>query len=227
MDAVLVAAAVGVRRGPRWLLAPTSVTVVPGEVRVVAGDPGHGHTALALALAGRLSVDAGRVSLGRSERPKVLQRAVALVDVAGVSEPDDANRVTTVLGEELAMAGQRAGRRRVRRWLAEHQLSGLVGRRMEDVSVADRVTLLARTAALRPGVRFLVLTLPESHGGDVDDWLPTLSGLAADGLGVLVTTSAGVARHLDLPTVALGNADEPAPAPERAPTHRASEGDPA
>jgi ABC-type transport system involved in cytochrome c biogenesis ATPase subunit len=39
------------------MLAPTTVEVAAGELVIVHGDPGHGHTALALALAGRLVPD--------------------------------------------------------------------------------------------------------------------------------------------------------------------------
>nr|WP_284289005.1 hypothetical protein [Angustibacter aerolatus] len=51
------------------MLQPTSLTATTGEVTLVAGQPGHGHTALALALAGRLVPAGGSVEPGRRPRP--------------------------------------------------------------------------------------------------------------------------------------------------------------
>jgi ABC-type transport system involved in cytochrome c biogenesis ATPase subunit len=206
--AVLRAEHVGVRRGRTWMLAPTTVEVAAGELVIVHGDPGHGHTALALALAGRLVPDEGTVTLDGRADARALQSAVALVDVPGVSEPDDVNRLRTILGEELAMARRRHSRDDVRRWLDAHRLGAHADDRMEDLPTGARVAALAEVAAERPGVQFLVLTLPETRGGVPEDWLPGLTGLTNEGFGVLVTTSDGVARHLPHAKVRLGNAAE-------------------
>jgi ABC-type transport system involved in cytochrome c biogenesis ATPase subunit len=205
-SAVLRADHVGVRRGRTWMLAPTTVEVTAGELVIVHGDPGHGHTALALSLAGRLAPDEGTVTLDGVADPAALQAAVALVDVPGVSAPDDVNRLRTILGEELAMARQGHRRDDVRRWLDAHGLGTHFDDRIEDLPTGARVAALAEVAAERPGVRFIVLTLPESHGGVPEDWLPGLTGLTNEGFGVLVTTSNGVARHLPHAKVPFGNA---------------------
>jgi ABC-type taurine transport system ATPase subunit len=188
------------------MLAPTTVEVTAGELVIVHGDPGHGHTSLALALAGRLVPDEGSVTLDGRADPKALQAAVAMVDVPGVSAPDDVNLLRTILGEELAMARRPHRRNDVRRWLDEHRLGEHVDDLMENLPTGARVAALAEVAAERPGVQFLVLTLPENHGGVPEDWLPGLTGLTNEGIGVLVTTSNGVARHLPHEKVAFGNA---------------------
>ncbi|MCW2781253.1 MAG: hypothetical protein JWR35_1702 [Marmoricola sp.] len=190
------------------LLRPTSLQLETGDLLIAYGDPGHGHTALALTLAGRLEPHEGTVTLDGDAKRTHLQRAVALVDVPGVSEPDDNLPLTTIVGEELAMAHHSAGRRHVRRWLDEQGLGDYVGDRMEDLSTGARVKALARLAALRKDVSFLVLTLPERHGELATNWLGTVRALADDGFGVLVTTSVGVAEPLLERTTALGNMED-------------------
>ena len=200
---VLTARGVAVGGAHRPLLLPTDLTLRTGEVLVAAGDPGHGHTALALALAGRLRHE-GAVEVDGDSGVRRLQRAVALVDVPGVSEPDAAVPVAAVVGEELAIAGRHAGRSAVRTVLEGRELESFSHKRFDALDVGARVALLCDLAARRPEVRFVVLTLPDRHGGTPESWLPALRDAAHAGLGVLVTTGVGTARLLDLPTVAIG-----------------------
>src|SRR6478752_7476332 len=192
---VLSATAVTVGGRPRAMLPPTDVELHTGEVRAVVGEPGHGHTALALVLAGRLRPDSGDVSLDGSVLDRTRQAAVALVDVPGVSEPDEVVPIGTILGEELAMAGQPARRRAVRAWAPEAPLA----RRTEDVPPAQRTELLLLAAALRSGVRFLVLTLPDRFGVTPGQWQPVAAGIARRGYGVLVTVGETSRHLLDVP----------------------------
>ena len=67
-----------------------------------------GPLALALALAGRLRLTGGTVALGEDPSPGALQAAVVLVDVPGVTEPDDSVPFRVVVAEELALAGRRS-----------------------------------------------------------------------------------------------------------------------
>lgn len=198
---------VEVTQGHRVLLPATSLTVKAGELVVVAGDPGPGHTLLALALAGRLDHFDGAVSYAGSPDRKARQKAVALVDVPTVSEPDDAVPLRTIVGEELAMARRPAGRRHVQNWLAGENFEQYADARIEDLPAAVRTTALARLAEQRPGVEFLVITLPERNGGLPADWWG-LAGHATDaGFGVVVTVSLGTAERIDHEPVLLGNAE--------------------
>jgi len=206
----LEAVGVWVADSRRTLLEPTSVAVRSGEVVVVHGDPGHRHTLLALALGGRLVPSGGELCVDTDHDPAARQRQVALVDVPGVSEPDDVIGLTTIVGEELAMAGKPAGRTHVDQWLTGNGLRPYRDDRIEDLPPGLRTTALARLASLRPGVQFLVLALPERTGIDPQGWLAEAATLAAAGFGVLATTSTGVALHLqrerpDSGTVAFGN----------------------
>lgn len=199
---VLSAARVTVGGRPRAMLPPTDVELHTGEVRAVVGEPGHGHTALALVLAGRLRPDSGSVSLDRSVLERTRQSSVALVDVPGVSEPDELVPFGTVLGEELAMAGQPARRSAVRAWAPDLA----PGRRTEDVPAARRTELLLRAAALRSGVHFLVLTLPDRWGVTPAEWGPVADELARHGCGVLVTVGETSRHLLEVPHTDLGGA---------------------
>ena len=113
---VLIATGLGIDGRHRPMLPATDVELRSGEVRAVVGEPGHGHTALALVLGGRLLPDRGTATLDGSALEFTRRHAVALVDVPGVSEPDDVVPIGTVLGEEFAMAGLPARGRAVRAW---------------------------------------------------------------------------------------------------------------
>ncbi|KQX69748.1 hypothetical protein [Angustibacter sp. Root456] len=201
---ILTGRAVAVGGGHAPLLEPTDVIVRTGEAVAAVGDPGHGHTALALALAGRLAHE-GSVDVDGDSRARHLQRAVALVDVPGVSEPDGALPVTTVVVEELATAGLSTRRSAVHDVLAELGLAQ-PPHRFDALDARTRVALLAGLAARRPDVRFLVVTLPERHGATPEAWLPPLHALAAKGLGVLVTVGLGTGRLIHLPAAEIGGA---------------------
>jgi hypothetical protein len=194
------------------LLAPTTASVSTGEIVAVYGDPGHRHALFALALAGRLAGSGGEVDIDGDHSAETRQRQVALVDVPGVSEPDDVSALTTIVGEELAMAGQPAGRSHVDHWLTTNALRPYRDDRMEDLPAGLRTVALARLASLRPGVQFLVLALPERNGIDAETWLQDAIALAEAGFGVLATMSTGIARHVErdhpgVRTVPFGNAE--------------------
>ena len=188
-EGLLSAHAVRVGTSTHPLLPETTLELRAGSVLVAVGAPGHGHTALALALAGRLRLDEGSVDLDGETSPEVLQRAVALVDVPGVSEPDGTLPLRTVVGEELAVAGLPASRRDVLAWLTERGLDPLATSRFEDVPAAHRTRVLAELAARRPGVRYLVVPLPERHGHGPAAWAEQAGRLAAAGVGVLITAT--------------------------------------
>lgn len=204
----LRATGVRARQGARDLLPTTSLTLREGEVAVAVGPPGGGHTSLALALAGRLRLDAGRVEMDGDASPRVLQGAVALVDVPGVSEPDEMVPFRTILGEELAMAKRRPSGVAIDRWLGEYDLATDIT--TEAVPPRPRLEILGRMAALRPGTRFLVLTYPERLGLPAGDWLDIASDLAGAGPrpGVLVTASRAAVIPSGVRTFTIGPTEE-------------------
>ena len=183
------------------VLGPTSLTVGMGERLLVAGGPGHGHAALALAAAGRMRTDAGTVLLDGSGDRRTLARAVALVDVPGVSEPIASVPLHAVVGEELAVARRPSGRAAAAAWLDQHGLSPWERSRFEHVPPAARTMLLAELTALRPGVRFLVLVLPDRHGAPPATWWEQAGRLTGRGLGVVAQCAPAAAALLGVPAV--------------------------
>jgi energy-coupling factor transporter ATP-binding protein EcfA2 len=205
-------------RGPHApMLRPTSVTVAERRLTLVAGDPGVGHVALSLAVSGRLRPDGGEVRLdGRQvyvggNAEAALRRRVAVVDTPGVTEPDDPLPVRTVAGEELAIAGRKAGRRAVRTWLDEQGAGEFADARFEHLPVDVRTRLVAELTAARPDVRMIVLTLPDRFGGDPRDWYDVARDLAGRGYGVLVTCSDTSARVLGVDASRFGETVQPEP----------------
>ena len=166
--------AISGRRGV--LLEPTSLTLHTGERHLVTAEPGPSHSALALVLAGRMRPTSGRVTID------------------GAAD-EDALPVGTVVGEELALAGLPAGPRAVSSWLEGH---GVPSRHVHfgELEPLTRTRVLAELAAARPQVRYLVLTLPERHGGDPAGWWDLAAELADRDHGVLVQTTTTTARVL-------------------------------
>ncbi len=181
------------------LVLPTTFVAPPTRVTTVAGDPGYGQVALALALAGRMPLADGRVLLDGSAERGVLRRHVALVDVPEVSAPEDGLAVHHVVAEELAFAGRPSGRRAVADFLDRHGVLASADAPFERLAPEERVRVLASAAAERAATRVLVLTVPDRRGGDPHLWWPVVTGLAADGLTVVVQLTHATLRQLGLP----------------------------
>ena len=187
------------RRVP--MLETTSLTVASGECVLLAGEPGHGHTALALVATGRLAPFTGTVALVADDGATTtstadLRRATAVVDVPGISEPDEALTVGDVVAEELSLAGRRSLPGDAKRWLDAHDLLDRRAERIDELHGAVRTALLASLASERKDIRFVVLTLPDRHRGEPTGWWSVAESLASLGYGVLVQCNRSSARDL-------------------------------
>jgi ABC-type hemin transport system ATPase subunit len=171
-------------------------TAPPGEVTVVATDPGIPQVALALAIGGRVELLRGRVSIGGAADLADLQLRTRLVDVADVTAPEDSIALQAVVQEELALAERPASRKAVAAFLRAHDLSDRAARPWEQLPAGTRTSLLLELGAMHPQVRVLVLAGPERHGGDHVRWLDTCQRLAETGLTVIVLTTAASAAAL-------------------------------
>ncbi len=197
MQIVLDGVAVQGRRDP--MLAPFDLTLRTGEAVLVAAEPGHGHTALALATTGRLVPSSGRVTLEgapTTRPPLTLADVSAVVDVPGVSEPVESIPVHTHVAEDLALARRRTLPRDVAGWIAAHGLDDVARLRVDQLDALTRTRMLVALACERPDVHFLVLTLPDRHGGAPAGWWGAACDAAAAGYGVLVQCSRASARLL-------------------------------
>lgn len=181
------------------LLAPTSFTVSTGEVVLLAAEPGHGNTALALAVGGRLTPVEGEVRLEdtpETRPPLTLRDVVALVDVPGVSEPEHSLHVSTQAAEALAVAHRPSWRSDVRRWLDTLGLGHTYETRIDQLAPLERTTLCVGAATEMADVHFLMMTLPDRHGGAAAGWWELALDAARAGYGVIVTSSRASARIL-------------------------------
>lgn len=168
------------------LLPPTDGVLTDDGPAVVAVGGERGPMLASLIAGGRLVPDRGSVLLDGSDDVAALRRAVALVDTPTVAEPTGGLPVGAVVREELVFAGRRG-----RRVDAEQVLAGLglrlwYPRPFADLPAGPRFRLLLTLAARRPGVRALVLTAPERHGGSTADWLSPARDLTRAGTPVLV-----------------------------------------
>jgi energy-coupling factor transporter ATP-binding protein EcfA2 len=199
-------------RGPHApLLRATSVAVRDHELVLLSGYPGPGHVAVSLALSGRLRPDGGEVRVDGQDDDAVLRRRVAVVDTPGITEPDDALPVKAIVGEELAIAGRKAGRKAVQEWLTEHGGAEHAERRFEHLPVDVRTRLLAELTVARAEVEVVIMTMPDRFGGDPHEWYALGRELAGRGYGVIVTCAEASARLLGVPAAQLGSVDQPEP----------------
>lgn len=182
------------------LLRPTSVRVRDGEVVLVTGEPGAGHTSLALALGGRIRPNHGTVTLdGQTDLAK-LRKIVALVDAPSVNEPEDGLRLRDAVAEELM-----AGRKQAERWLTDQAAGGYAQARVENVPADVRTRLLTELAATRPGVRALMIDTPDRHTSNHGTWWPVATRMAERGLAVVVLVEPAAAAAVPLTPAFLGD----------------------
>lgn len=202
---------VGVNGPHGPLLQPTSLQVRGGELAVVTGEPGDGHTSLALALAGRIRPSHGEVTLDGRSDAAALRRHVALVDTPDVNEPEDGLRLRDAIGEELSHARQRASRKSVQDWLTAQEAASYARERVENIPPDVRTRLLIEAAAARPGVQALMITEPDRHTSDPGTWWPLAMRQAERGLAVVVLCAPATTYALPTPAARLGQTDQPSP----------------
>jgi ABC-type cobalamin/Fe3+-siderophores transport system ATPase subunit len=187
------------------LLRPTSLRVRSGELALVNGEPGDGHTTLALALAGRIRPSHGTVTVDGRNDPASLRKRVAVVDAPAVNEPEAGLKLADAFAEELMPANRKA----VRQWLHDQAAGEFVNERVENIPAQVRTRLLVEAAAARPGVEALMITEPDRHTSDTASWWELAARQAEQGLAVVVLCTATHA----LPTTParLGQEDQPSP----------------
>lgn len=207
----LKAHAISVQGPHAPMLHATSVSVSDHQLVLLAGYPGPGHVAASLGLSGRLKPDGGDVQLDGETAGRVLRRRVAVVDAPGITEPDDALSVRTIVGEELAIAGHKAGRKAVHDWLTEHEWAEFADRRFEHLPVGVRTEMLAELTVARPEVKFVILTMPDRLGGDPHEWYGVGRELASRGYGVIITCADASARLLGVEAAQMGSVNPPDP----------------
>jgi ABC-2 type transport system ATP-binding protein len=174
---VLTATRAGVRHHRRWLLRDLDLTIDAGETVAVTGPPGSGRTSTLLALARKLRLSAGQVSLSGP---------AALAHVTGVNDPEPVFTVREHVDERLALLG------RPRREAAAVDLHGLDplarGRDLTPYQKQVLGVILARLA----GPSLIALDGVDSglDAGEQAALWALLGEVAAQGVAVLVTARA-------------------------------------
>lgn len=179
------------------MLDPVTLRLEAGTRLLVVAEPGHGHTALALVATGRMVPDDGDVLLDGIPDLALLRQVSAVVDAPNITEPDDALTVAGMAAEGLSLAGHRATPGAVTRWLTTNDFVEQRGLRIDQLDPPTRLSLLMGLAAADPAVRYLVLTLPDRHGGSPADWWDLAGQYAALGYGVLVECTPASAHVLE------------------------------
>ena len=186
--------ALGDERTP---VLPSFSAVLPDDAPAFAAAEGERGPMLAsLIAAGRLIPDRGTVLLDGVADPAALRRAVVLVDTPVVAEPPAAMPVGSIVREELRFAGLPSRRRSIEETLDRFDLLHWRRRPIGDLLPDDRLRLLLGLAAARPGVRALVLTAPERHGGRAETWVALAQEYADRGMPVLVLGGAAAVEVL-------------------------------
>ncbi|SDQ38333.1 ATP-binding cassette domain-containing protein [Actinopolyspora saharensis] len=204
MEIVATGVEVAGPHGP--LLEPTSLHVRSGELLLVAGPPGSGRTALALALSGRLRPDSGTVLRNGHASPVRLRRTTAVVDSAGITEPEGSVELSEAVAEGLGLAGRPFGRRAVHRWLSERGLHHSARKRFEQLAPELRTRVLLDLARTARGTEALILDCPDRHGGDPLSWYTAARETATHGYAVVALCAPQTARELNVRPIRIGSA---------------------
>jgi hypothetical protein len=202
-------------------LPETSLVFESGRVTVAVAETGDHPTVLSLVASGRMVPDSGSVTLDGIADAALVRERIALVDAPEVSDPAADLLLRSVVTEELMYAGRSTSRDTVAAVIEQAGGAAYAGLRMGDVPAAVRVRVLAELAAFRRGVRALVITSPDRHGGDPREWLAVAADLAARDFAVLVVCGAASAEIVG-PLLPALPADSEEPAAEYAPAHAAA-----
>ena len=159
-----------INKGRIPIIEPTSLRIKQGDLTLIVGETEVSQVAFALSLAGRMKLSSGSVKIDNEENPELLQEMVALVDVPNISEPDDVMKLETIVGEELAIAGQKAMPKHARAFLQQNMISKYAKETFETLPNKIRYDVLMKLASIRPNTKVLLLVEPDRLGGKPEIW---------------------------------------------------------
>ena len=96
-------------KGPHGIVfGPVSLAVASGEALAIVGDGGSGRTSLLLALAGRLRLAGGHVSLdGHPDDLQAVRRAVAVARAGQLTDLDELWTIGEAIAHRVVLASDR------------------------------------------------------------------------------------------------------------------------
>jgi ABC-type branched-subunit amino acid transport system ATPase component len=159
-----------INKGRIPIIEPTSLRIKQGDLTLIVGETEVSQVAFALSLAGRMKLSSGSVKIDNNENPELLQEIIALVDVPNISEPDDVMKLETIVGEELAIAGQKAMPKHARAFLQQNMISKYAKETFETLPNKIRYDVLMKLASIRPNTKVLLLVEPDRLGGKPEIW---------------------------------------------------------
>ena len=159
-----------INKGHIPIIEPTSLRIKQGDLTLIVGETEVSQVSFALSLAGRMKLSSGSVKIDNEENPELLQEMVALVDVPYISEPDDVMKLETIVGEELAIAGQKAMPKHARAFLQQNMISKYAKETFETLPNKIRYDVLMKLASIRPNTKVLLLVEPDRLGGKPEIW---------------------------------------------------------
>ena len=195
----------GVSKGRAERALPeTSLTFETGRVTLAVAETEQRPTVLGLLASGRMRADTGEVLLdGRKDAAGIRRRLE-------VSEPAPAVTVAGVVAEELMFAGASPNPFAARRWLDDLGLGELAATPIGNIEPAARIRILLELAALRKGVEGIVLTSPDRHGGEPQNWWRVATEFAERGYAVLAIAGRASMSVLTVEDDASTPGDDPA-----------------
>lgn len=174
----------GVSKQPA--LGTVSLAYGTGEAVLARAETEQRPSVLGLIASGRMKPGSGTVAIDGKEDSGVIRRSIALVDAPDVCDPAPNVTVAGVTSEELMFAGKPSGPGATKRMLATLGFDSHARDAIGQVSPTVRIRLLVELALLRDGVRGVVITAPDRHGGDPNVWWHIALDVASRGYAVLV-----------------------------------------
>ena len=185
-----------INKGHIPIIEPTSLRIKQSDLMLIVGETEVSQVSFALSLAGRMKLSSGSVKIDNEENPELLQEIIALVDVPNISEPDDVMKLETIVGEELAIAGQKAMPKHARAFLQQNMISKYAKETFETLPNKIRYDVLMKLASIRPNTKVLLLAEPDRLGGKPEIWWKIAKKYNKLGFTVVVQCRESSARIL-------------------------------
>ncbi len=196
-------------------LPPTTASFQTGEVTLARAETEQRPTVLGLIASGRMRPDAGTVTIDGGTDYAAMRRRIALIDAPDVCEPASDVTVAGIVAEELMFAGRASNPIAVNRALTELDVSTYSRYAIGTIPPTVRIRLLAELALMRDGVEGLVITSPDRHGGDPNEWWELARRLAARDIAILIVAGDASAAAIAASTLVARLDDATTPRTDR------------
>jgi ABC-type sugar transport system ATPase subunit len=178
------------------VLQGVSLAVAPGEVIGLVGHNGAGKSTLMRLISGAANPDSGTIVIDGVEAAYGSPASAIAAGISTVYQelsllPDLTVTQNVFLGAELRRNGfldARRMRAATKALTAELRIDVDPDRRLGDYPVATRQLLEIAIVAKQRKARYLLLDEPTTslEGSQVDRFLDTVAGLAAEGIGIIL-----------------------------------------